>query len=121
MVSKTRRDREPTPASPPASDTPEFPSPRATRIATLVGLLAVAAIGGMSWEQGRRLQRSLDERLGRIDDRLTRLASRVESGAAAPARRGPDPDKAYAVKTDGSPVRGPANAAITIAEFSDFQ
>jgi hypothetical protein len=43
---------------------------------------------------------------------------------AAPATRaggGPDPDRVYAIKTDGAPVAGPLAAAVTIAEFSDFQ
>jgi protein-disulfide isomerase len=43
----------------------------------------------------------------------------------AERRRGraarPDPNKVYAVKTDGSLARGPANAPVTIIEFSDFQ
>ncbi|MBW2386055.1 MAG: DsbA family protein [Deltaproteobacteria bacterium] len=45
--------------------------------------------------------------------------------AAAPAqpsrRRGPDPAKTYKVDTVGRPTKGPANAAITLVEFSDFQ
>ena len=41
--------------------------------------------------------------------------------AAQPPRQGPDPNKVYPIKTQGSPAEGPENAPVTIAEFSDFQ
>ena len=48
-------------------------------------------------------------------------AAQAAPPAAAP-RRGPDPAKAYAVNTKGSPAKGGgANAAVTLVEFSDFQ
>ena len=63
--------------------------------------------------------------IGRIDKQLTALSTKVDNlpkQAAQPAaRRGPDPDRVYTIDTTGSPAKGPANAAITIAEFSDFQ
>jgi protein-disulfide isomerase len=44
------------------------------------------------------------------------------AAAAAPQRRrGPDPARNYTVNTQGSPVKGPENAKITVVEFSDFQ
>ena len=36
-------------------------------------------------------------------------------------RRGPDPNRVYKVNIDGSPSKGPENAAVTLVEFSDFQ
>jgi len=48
----------------------------------------------------------------------------AKSGGAAKAaapRRGPDPNKKYTVKIAGAPVKGPAEAKITLVEFSDFQ
>ena len=41
--------------------------------------------------------------------------------AAAPRRRGPDPARNYTINIAGSPTRGPADAEITLVEFSDFQ
>jgi len=42
--------------------------------------------------------------------------------AAAPARAGrPDPNRRYTINTKGSPAVGPADAEVTIIEFSDFQ
>ena len=43
------------------------------------------------------------------------------TAAAAPRRRGPDPDKAYTVSTAGSPAKGVETAKVTLVEFSDFQ
>jgi protein-disulfide isomerase len=37
------------------------------------------------------------------------------------ARRGPDPNRRYAVDTEGAPVKGPADAKLAVIEFSDFQ
>ena len=52
-------------------------------------------------------------------------AAPAAAAPAAPApapRRGPDPAKAYAVNTKGSPAKGgSANAVVTLVEFSDFQ
>ena len=67
----------------------------------------------------------LDSRFDQIDRRLVQVAAKVElfalRPAAAPTGSGPDPNRVYVVNTDGAPVEGPAVAAITIAEFSDFQ
>ena len=67
----------------------------------------------------------LTNRLDQIDTRLSQLSAKVDKVGeqAASARRGsgPDPNRVYAIKTDGAPVEGPLAAPITIAEFSDFQ
>ena len=69
-----------------------------------------------------------DERLDSIVNAIDRAGTKVEAAAkappapaAAPPRSGPDPNKVYAIKTDRAPAKGPANAPVTIAEFSDFQ
>ena len=52
---------------------------------------------------------------------LQAAAARPAAPAARPPRRGPDPEKVYAVNVKGSPARGPERANVTIVEFSDFQ
>ena len=120
-MAKSKRDREHVAPPEPLGERPPFPSPRTTRLATLGGVAVVVVVSSLTWQQVRLVRRSLDERLGQIDSRLTTLASRVERAGAPAAARGPDPSKVYTVKTDGAPVRGPADAPIVIAEFSDFQ
>ena len=120
-MSKSRRDREHAATPELVRERPPFPSPRTTRLATLGGVGVVVVVSALTWHQVRLVRRSLDDRLAQIDSRLTTLASRIERAGAPAAARGPDPSKVYTVKTDGAPVRGPANAPIVIAEFSDFQ
>jgi protein-disulfide isomerase len=62
--------------------------------------------------------------LGQIENQLAQVSGkvdRVSARPAQPARRGPDPDRVYQIKTAGSPSKGPSGAPVTIAEFSDFQ
>jgi len=90
---------------------------------TLVGLAAVLFVGIQNWYETRKLQTAFGERFGAVDNRLTQLATKVDQAArpAAPAQRGPDPNKVYQVRTDNAPSEGPKIAPIVIAEFSDFQ
>ena len=78
-----------------------------------------------NWAAGRSFRDSMTDRLGQIETRITQLSAKVEAlpkTAAAPQRRrGPDPNKVYTVKTNGRPIKGPKDATVTIAEFSDFQ
>jgi hypothetical protein len=102
-------------------DRPPFLSPGTVRLATLTGVAVLIFMGYMDWDETRRLQRGLNERLNQIETRLTQLSAKVDAGARPAAQRGPDPNRVYTVKTDGAPYKGPKNAAVTIAEFSDFQ
>jgi len=72
-------------------------------------------------QQIQRLVTSMESRFTALD---TRVAEAAKARPAAPQQqqgRQPDPEKVYALKVEGSPVKGPASAAITIHEVSDFQ
>jgi protein-disulfide isomerase len=119
-VSKTRKDPPPGFAADKARERPQFPSARVTRAATLAGVAALVAFSGLTWREVRQIRSGLDGRLAEIDGQIAKLGSRVSQPAAA-AQRGPDPNRVYTIKTEGAPARGPADAPVTIAEFSDFQ
>jgi hypothetical protein len=118
-MSKQRHDR-----TDGAGGSPVHPAPSAAYVpgllagATLAGVLVLILLGYMNWQETRELQKSLDDRLGKVEQRIADLA---KAAPAAAPRRGPDPDRVYAVKTDGAPAKGPAGAPVTIAEVSDFQ
>ena len=97
--------------------------------ASIVGVAVMA--GSLLLAQSlNRVTSQIDRAAGRLDeirvavvdskDALANLQVAAAPAAAAP-RRGPDPNKRYAVNVKGSPVLGPDTAAITIVEFSDFQ
>lgn len=93
------------------------------QLLTLVGVAGVLFVGIQNWYETRKLQTAFGERFGAVDNRLTQLATKVDQAArpAAPAQRGPDPNKVYQVRTDTAPSEGPKAAPVVIAEFSDFQ
>ncbi|MCP4201058.1 MAG: thioredoxin domain-containing protein [bacterium] len=114
------KPQTPRPAPPPAPQS----GVDAIGLATLAGIVVVLMI---SFTNMRSLD-ALQNELGEIDDRVAALKSSgpiqapaQAAPAAQPARRGPDPNRVYPIKTSGSPVKGPSSAPITIAEFSDFQ
>ena len=91
-------------------------------LATLAGVVGLLMI---SFSNLRAIDGIKDE-IDEIEDKVTQAAKVQVQAQAAPATppakpRGPDPEKAYEIKLAGSPTKGPANAPVTIAEFSDFQ
>jgi hypothetical protein len=96
--------------------------------AAIVGLTVI--VGSLVLAQSlNRMTSQIDRTAGRLDEiRIAVVDSKDALSnlqlAAAPAaapRRGPDPNKRYAVNTKGSPTLGVETAGITIVEFSDFQ
>ncbi len=77
-----------------------------------------------NWREIDGIDERLDNRLSQIDARIIEMAAKADRAparAAAQPTRGLDPNKVYPIKIAGAPSKGPAKAAVTIAEFSDFQ
>src|SRR5687768_6535395 len=102
--------------------------PRRTAPWWITPVVVAAVLAVFSYLQGRQikdLRAVVGSRLDQVDTRLVQLSTKIDDvgkqAAAAAPRRGPDPNRVYTIKTDGSPVKGPVTAPVTIAEFSDFQ
>jgi protein-disulfide isomerase len=93
-----------------------------------VALVVSALIIGSAIVAGSLLVRNSVDRTGtEVADLKT--AIEAASGGSRAAARGrdtgarerPDPNRRYAVNTQGAPARGAADAKIAVIEFSDFQ
>jgi protein-disulfide isomerase len=88
--------------------------------------LGITVVGGIACQKG---DPALTDKMDKLQATMDRIAKRVDqigTGAAAPsrpqppARPGPDPSAVYSVAIGEAPVRGPANAKVTIVEAADF-
>jgi hypothetical protein len=90
-------------------------------LGTLVGIVAVLMITFSSMRDVERLDRTLSERLTKLETQIAQVATRP---AAAPAQQaqGIDPERVYKLRTVAdAPAKGPAGAPVQIIEFSEFQ
>ena len=90
------------------------------RYANLGALALLLVLTFSNWRAIGQIQDDLDTKFDKMGDRIAAVSDKVGK-AVPPPRRGPDPNKVYKVKTAGAPAKGPADAPVTIAEFSDFQ
>ena len=90
-------------------------------LATFGGMVLLLLVSFINWRGIDGIQDELDTRLGQIDSRIAGISEKVDKVSNQPARTGPDPNRVYKVKTAGAPSKGPADAPVTVAEFSDFQ
>ncbi len=93
----------------------------------LPAIIVGASILAGAWAVTKSLDRTttqLDQiktGLAETKGALQQIASAKPAPSAAPARRGPDPNKRYTIARNGAPAKGPQTAKVKIFEFSDFQ
>lgn len=88
-------------------------------LATLAGVVVLLMIAFANMRHIDRIDRTLGERLAKLEGQIAQIAARQATQPAQP--QGPDPNRVYAISIAKAPIRGAAGAPIVIAEFSDFQ
>lgn len=81
-----------------------------------VGVLAVLAACNGNKEDFRELRDGQRAIMAKLAD----LEKKVDARPAA-APQQPDPNRVYNIPAGNSPFKGPADAPVVLAEFSDFQ
>ncbi len=82
-----------------------------------LGLVGALAACGTNSEELKQLQESQRK----LEAKFAELEKKVAQPAAAPGRPQLDPNRVYDIPVGNSPVKGPAEAPVILAEFSDFQ
>jgi len=91
---------------------------------TLAACADPQAVGDIkaSVERLEAQQKDIVTKLEGLEKSNKEILAKAGSGAAAkPAANAPDPNKKWDIKIGTSPAEGPADAAVTIVEWSDFQ
>jgi protein-disulfide isomerase len=92
---------------------------RASVVAPLIGLVALAGCGGNPADI-EELKKGQKEILAKLEA-LDKTVQTVKAAPAAPGRPQIDPTKVYNIPVDGSAMKGPKDAKVTIVKFSDYQ
>jgi protein-disulfide isomerase len=95
---------------------------RARLIGTAVAMMGLGAAlaGCTSQEDIKQIQESQRLILAKLGD-LEKKLEQVPAARPASQRSQIDPSKVWEIPIEHSPVKGPANASVTLVEFSDFQ
>lgn len=108
-----------------APDPAPLGAPRAALVACIAALAAASCITRGELESLKTSQDELVEGQKALRSDLVAvrklLESRPPSPAPPPLPRGPDPQKTYSFPIGDSPVRGPADAWVTVVAISDFE
>ena len=102
--------------------TEQKPRSDALRLAMFCCVVMLVTLSFLTWRSIDQIQIGLESRLNRVEKQLENIAaSKAPVAADSQPGRGPDPNRAYSINTAGAPIKGPTEAVVTIAEFSDFQ
>jgi protein-disulfide isomerase len=88
---------------------------------TLGGVVILLMISFSNWRAIDGIDERIERRLDKIETQIAQGGGGARAAAAPAARAGLDPNRVYKINTDGAPAKGPSDAPVTIAEFSDFQ
>jgi protein-disulfide isomerase len=91
---------------------------RRATVATILGVLTLAACGSGDLEEVKKGQKDILAKLEGIEKNIQQARA---AAPAAPGRPQMDPNKVYDIPIANAVVKGPKNAKVTIVEFSDFQ
>lgn len=90
---------------------------------TLAACADPQAVGDIkaSVERLEAQQKDIVTKLEGLEKSNKEILAKAGTAAAKPAANAPDPNKKWDINIGNSPVEGPANAPVTIVEWSDFQ